>query len=257
MRVGVFAICYNEEALLPYFFRHYRQFADVITIIDNKSTDGSRAICEKESDIVETLDSGDKSNIDILTKLKNTHWKKYKDCDWFFIVDVDEIIYHPDMRNFLAAAADVHYNVLQPFAYQMVCEQFPIGNGQITEIMPYGVRSTPEICEAFFACPSFDKKSVIAPSQIVETNYGYGMHKANIQGNINELRDPSLKLLHYRMLGLDYFLGKNRLRSKRLIKELVEKGSSVHYLKTEEEITPIFNDILANCEDVVKGETSP
>jgi len=251
MRVGVFSICYNEEALLPYFFRHYRQFADVITMIDNQSTDSSRAICEKESDSVETLDSNDKSNIQILTELKNNHWKKYKDCDWFFIVDVDEIVYHPDMRNFLAAAADVNYTVLQPFAYQMVCEQFVESDKQITEVMPYGVRSTPEVSEAFFSCPSFDKKCVIAPSQIVETNYGYGMHKANMEGKINKLRDPALKLLHYRLLGLDYFLGKNKLRSKRLIKELVDKGSSVHYLKTEEAIKPLFQDALQNVEKVV------
>ena len=242
---------------MPYFFRHYRQFADVITMIDNQSTDSSRTICDKESDVVETLDSNDKSNVKILTQLKNNHWKKYKDCDWFFTVDVDEFVYHPDMRNFLIRAKENKYTVIQPFAYQMVCDRFIVSDKQITEVMPYGVRSTEEVSEAFFVCPSFDKESVIAPSQIIETNYGYGMHTARMQGKINKLRDPAFKLLHYRLLGLDYFLGKNKLRSKRLIKEHVEKGGSVHYLKSEEEITPLFNDILANCEDVVKTVTPP
>jgi hypothetical protein len=64
-------------------------------------------------------------------------------------------------------------------------------------------------------------------------------------GRVKELCDPDLKLLHYRFLGLDYLFAKNRMRSKRLIVEEVKKGSSVHYLKSEEELTNAFQKALS------------
>jgi len=50
MTIDVFTTCYNEEIILPYFIRHYKQFARNITIYDNMSTDNSINIIE-ESEI--------------------------------------------------------------------------------------------------------------------------------------------------------------------------------------------------------------
>jgi glycosyltransferase involved in cell wall biosynthesis len=245
MKVAVFSICHNEETFLPYFFRHYKSFADHIVILDNHSTDGSFKICEQEANHVEKLDSDGLHRIDLMTSLKNSYWKSLKDFDWVFIVDIDEIVYHPNMLGFLENAKEQGCTVLKPTAYQMICDAYPTGDGQITEIMPYGVLSTEEVCQAFLTCNNFDKKCVISPKDIVETNYGPGAHYARMAGRVKELADPDLKLLHYRLLGLDYLLSKNRMRAKRLIAEKVAEGSSVHYLKSEEELTEAFQKYLS------------
>lgn len=245
MKVAVFSICHNEELFLPYFLRHYKSFADYIVILDNHSTDNSFNICEQEKVHVEKLDTNGLHKIDQMTSLKNSYWKSLKDYDWVFIVDIDEIVYYPDMRVFLESAKSQRYTVLRPTAYQMVCETYPSGNGQITDMMPFGALSTKEVCQALLACDTFDKKCIINPKEIKETKYGYGAHYAKMTGRVKELADPNLKLLHYRFLGLEYIFAKNKMRAKRLIAESVEEGSSVHYLKSEEELTKAFQKALS------------
>lgn len=252
MRVAVLSMCHNEAAFLPYFFRHYRSFADHITIIDNNSTDDSLAICKKESDLVSITNTDGLHRLDMMTYLKNNYWKLLRNFDWVLIVDIDEIVYHPNMRQFLESSKD--YTVLTPTAYQMFSDVFPTEEGQITEVMSFGVLSTPDICLSLLNCNSFDKKCIINPSKIKETNYTDGMHQANMTGNVIELCDPTLKMLHYRFLGLDYIINKNKMRAKRLIPELVKLGCSTHYLKSEEELTDIFQKTLIKRKNVVHEE---
>ncbi len=41
MKIDVFTTCYNEQIILPYFLKHYKKFANNITVYDNMSTDNS------------------------------------------------------------------------------------------------------------------------------------------------------------------------------------------------------------------------
>src|SRR6266481_3219141 len=43
-RVHLYAQCWNDEFMLPYFFRHYDPFVDRYIIFDDGSTDGSLQI---------------------------------------------------------------------------------------------------------------------------------------------------------------------------------------------------------------------
>lgn len=250
MQVAVFSICHNEAAFLPYFFKHYRSFTDYIAILDNNSTDGSLKICEQESDHVESINTDNLHRIDVMTSLKNNYWKSLKNFDWVFIVDIDEIVYHNNMIGFLEKSRG--YTVLKPTAYQMICDTFPIGEGQITEIMPFGILSTPVVSEALLCCDSFNKKCIISPKDIIETNYSNGAHYARMIGKVVESCDPNLKLLHYRFLGLDYLLNKNKMRAERLIPKSVAGGSSCHYLKSEEQLTNAFQKALIERVNVCK-----
>lgn len=251
MKIGVFTICHNEKHFLPYFFRHYRSFANYISILDNNSTDGSFEICLRESDNVEAIDTENLHKIEVMTALKNNYWKNLKNFDWIFIVDVDEIVYHPDIIQFLEKSKKQGYTVLVPTAYQMICEDFPTGNGQITDLKSFGVLSTTDVTMKLLSCPIFGKKCVISPKDIEETNYGVGGHHANMVGKINELCDPNLKLLHYRCLGIDYLINKNKMRASRLTPDALNRGSW-HYLKSEDELTNMFKEFLMEAKNVVR-----
>jgi glycosyltransferase involved in cell wall biosynthesis len=39
MNIHVYTVAYNEELLMPFFLRHYKRFANHITVFDNESTD--------------------------------------------------------------------------------------------------------------------------------------------------------------------------------------------------------------------------
>jgi glycosyltransferase involved in cell wall biosynthesis len=44
MKIWAYAICWNEEVMLPYYLKHYEKFCEKIIIYDNMSTDNSRNI---------------------------------------------------------------------------------------------------------------------------------------------------------------------------------------------------------------------
>ena len=46
MKLSVYTVCYNEQQLLPFFLRHYTQWASRIVIWDNCSTDASLAVAQ-------------------------------------------------------------------------------------------------------------------------------------------------------------------------------------------------------------------
>ena len=46
MTIHVYNIVHNEEFLLPYYLRHYEQFADKIFIFDDESTDRTAEIAK-------------------------------------------------------------------------------------------------------------------------------------------------------------------------------------------------------------------
>lgn len=251
MKVAVVAVCHNEEKFLPYFFRHYRVFADYIVTLDNYSSDKSYEICQQNSDFTQRFDTNELHSISTLSKIRDSYWKKLRDYDWVFIVDVDEIVYHSEMRKFLDGERKKGHTVLVPTSFQMFCEEFPVTDEQITTGMPNGIRSTKEVTQRLLACDCFDKKCIINPKQILETNYLAGMHGARMVGNVKEFGDPCLKLLHYRFLGLEYLLGRNRMRASRLNEDLLKHGSQ-HYVKSADDVTKAFKEILPGVQNVVK-----
>ena len=47
MIVHVYALCWNEEKMLPFFFKHYDNIADQYFIFDNDSRDNSLSMLKE------------------------------------------------------------------------------------------------------------------------------------------------------------------------------------------------------------------
>mgnify|MGYP002639135158 FL=1 len=75
MKIEVFAVCYNEEIILPYFLRHYRQFASNITIFDNMSTDSSVGIMKEANVNIIPFDTDGRFEEASLIQIRNNCWK--------------------------------------------------------------------------------------------------------------------------------------------------------------------------------------
>src|SRR5690606_2040831 len=103
IRVHVYTVCWNEAKFLPYFLAHYAQFADRIFVYDNGSTDRSPDIVRAHPKAeLRQFDSGgtfdDLSNINV----KNNAYKESRgQADFVIVVDADELIYHPAIRELL------------------------------------------------------------------------------------------------------------------------------------------------------------
>lgn len=194
MILDVFTFCYNEEQRLPWFLNLYGPIARSITVFDNGSDDKSEeigtswdnVIWDKKkyylNEIVETQ----------LTHLKCNAWKQ-SDADLVLIVDIDELLYHPDgLPEFFASKTKRGFTMFKPQAYDMVCEDLP-------EYTPGKNVYEFSQCTYGFRHNFFDKVCVFSPKDIKQINYGHGCHRSRPTGNVRiYCDDPEYKLLHYK-----------------------------------------------------------
>lgn len=226
MRIQVFAICYNEEVMLPYFLRHYSRFCEKITIYDNYSTDRSVEICRQNPIVeVQQYDSGNQIRDDIYLQIKNNCWKGCS-ADWVIVCDIDEIVYGSDEIE--------DFTVISPDWWEMVSEKLPTGPNQIYDEIDSGV------------CMNQATKCIMfRPERINDINYHPGAHGIEPIGDIKLLRSSQIKILHYKYLSLQYVIDKYKLYASRL-SDINKKNSwGYHYNFEAAKIKAYYEDLLA------------
>jgi len=222
MAIHVYAVCYNEEVILPYFLRHYSAIAERITIFDNMSTDRSVSIIKK-CPIAKIIpyDSGGELRNDILGQIRNNAWKKSRGlADWVVVVDADEFLWHKNLIAYLKACKKNNVTIPVPEGFGMVSDSPPSSDGMIFDEIRSGIFD-----------PLFCKFSVFNPNLIREMNYQPGCHRADPAGKVVFDRNKGLKLLHYRFLGLDYVLKRHSAYRERVSEYNKKRGLSFHYTR--------------------------
>lgn len=241
MDIAVYAICYNEEYMLPFFLQHYMSFASEIIIYDNHSSDSSVHIMNESDVTVNYFESDNSIRDDIMLNIKNQFWKKSRGWhDWVIIADIDEFIYHPNLKNFFLK--NQNKTLLIPTGYNMFAEEMPrIENGPIYAQAQFGT-ANPKF---------FNKPCIFRPNEIKEINFETGGHAANPVGNVVSHSDPELKLLHYDYLTIDYRLRKCKERGQRLSEFNQEKKWGLQYMQTAEEAEADYYERKQRSERVV------
>ena len=238
--VHVYAVCWNEEKIIPFFLEHYNEFVDHYYIYDNYSDDETDKLLSKQSNItVSKYDTQGTFNDFIHQQIKNTAWKQSRGkADWVIVIDMDELLYIPQMTQFLIQNSG--YTLFKPEGYNMVSETFPDYDIKIIESVNKGVKH------------DFYSKSVLFnPYRIVEINYEPGAHEDYPEGIVSVARDNNLKLLHFKNLGIDYVMDRLKQYRQRVSKANEDNNLNTHHKielqKLKEEIT---ND-LKNAISVV------
>lgn len=207
--VHAYFLCYNEEYILPHLLRYYSTFCEKIHIIDNMSTDRSVEIVNSfDNTEIIPYDSNEEVRDDIYLKIKNNVWKSSIGiADYVIVGDADEFLYHPDMVNFLTESFQKGITLFKPEGYHMIGDEDLIlsPNDVIFEKVTEGIIGS-----------SNDKLMLFDCNKIIQINYSFGCHAANPTGEIILSNDRSLKMLHYKYLGLADFIPKQKLRGDRL-----------------------------------------
>lgn len=149
-----------------------------------------------------------------MTQIKNTCWKG-SEADWVIVCDIDELIYHPDMRDFLYRSQN--WTLMQPLGWAMWSDHFPTTPKQIWEEVKFGYRDS-----------AFDKLVVFNPQFIDNINYHAGAHVASPKGIIRHFRNPEFKLLHFKYLGWNYYINRCKLLHAAAVHD-IKKGMAIHY----------------------------
>ena len=212
MKINVYTLCYNEEVLIPYFFRHYGSIADRIVVYDNGSTDKSRDLVQLLGGELRDLDTGGEHSDRAQTKLKSTcYYESRGKADWVIVVDMDEFLYHPDFSGLLKSYMASGITMPKVLGFDMFSSAVPSGPGQIYEEIFHGWRYW-----------MYNKFEVFHPS--IDINFSPGCHKAYPQGPVKMSDDAEIKLLHYRYLGAEYFKKRYVMRMNRISEDNVKNG---------------------------------
>lgn len=230
--VHYYAVCWNEEKMLPFMFQYYEQFVDRFVIYDNYSDDCSESIVHshRNAEMVRFQTEGfddTKHN-----EIKNQCWKRSRGkADYVIVCDIDELLYSEDIQQLLRMLKEQKISIVKPFGYNMYSKDYPYYHPEhpITEQVKRGVR-----------VPMFDKCILFDPHSIVEINYKPGAHECHPWGRVKWCRNEEIKLLHYKNIGLEQLIERNRLYASRLSKENIEKNYGTEYLKREQLIIQEF-----------------
>lgn len=237
MKIDVFAICYNEETILPFFLKHYFNFANNITIYDNQSSDNSINIIKSYGANIITYNTNNEIRDDIYLDIKNNCWKQ-SNADWIIVVDTDEFIYHSDIRHILKTS---NSSIIKPSGYEMISETLPIHNGNlITDQIKTG-----------FPYENSSKLCIFNKNKISDINFLTGCHQANPVGDVSICTNSNIMLLHYKHINRNYVIKKHSEYKSRLSQINLQKNWGHHYKRSEQEINNLFDEYLTKSFKVI------
>jgi FkbM family methyltransferase len=242
----VYAINWNEERLLPAFFRHYSQ-ADHIYILDNNSTDTSHDIIRAYSATIIPFNTSESLNDNIHKNLKNTIWKQSRGCvDFVIVQDLDEFLHFPRFPNDIVSGLkylkDNNFTLSVSTGYQMFCndEEFNNFNKYNQSITSFITTGSLEPLKGMY-----NKCLLFNPNEITDINYAAGSHSCEPTGKIKiDYRDTLL--LHYKYIGLEHLIDRYKIIRERVSAENKKNTFSIQYCKTDEEIRSNLEDIFEN-----------
>lgn len=195
-KIHLWALVWNEIDLLPFFLEHYRPFVDRFFLYDDGSDDGSAEYLAQQPDVdLRRFANEGASFVETAQHFYNHAWKESRgQADWVIVVNVDELLHHPEPRLALERAREKNVTLVPARGWDIVSAAFPT-SGPLVETTNRGVHSR-------LMC----KTALFDPTAINEINYQPGRHHADPSGRVIWPRKPLFELLHYKYLGEDYLV---------------------------------------------------
>lgn len=199
MKIWTYCICRNEKRIMPYFLRHYSDFADKMIFYDDQSDDGTTSLIHNSPKTELRTWPGTHGIADNeFLDFANEQWKEARGkADWIIWVDADEFIYHPNILELLGRY--LSEGIILPLVegWGMVSDSFPEDCFKITDLIKTGFRS-----------PEWDKSVVFQPT--FDMRWNVGRHSINLTEPLpKRSATAELKLLHYRYLGMEWVMQRN------------------------------------------------
>lgn len=195
MKIDLYARCWNESEMLPFFFLHYDKLVQRYIIYEDASTDNSQEILRANPKVeVRPMPYSDpESRIGSALALQETCWKESRGiADWVIVTDIDEHLYHPDICQYLALCRAQGVTIIPALGYNMLSEEFPAHKTLLCQSLTRGA------CDPFL-----NKLNIFSPNEIDAVNYAPGRHSAAPTGRVVVPVRDELLLLHYHYLGFE------------------------------------------------------
>jgi hypothetical protein len=226
--IHLYAICWNEERMLPFFFKYYDDFVDRYIFFDDQSDDRTIEIINqhRRAEVRPFPELNHDSFVLSSQFVHNNCWKESKgNAEWIIITAIDEFLYHPDIINYFINCKREKITAIPALGYQMLSEKFPDNNSDLITEVPNGAASD-----------LFSKLSLFNPDAIEETNYAVGRHCANPEGELKYPRHDELLNLHFKYLSFDFLFERHKKLLNKLRSADIKNKWGFHYALDEEEL---------------------
>ena len=240
MIIHLHATCWNEERMLPFFFRHYDRFVDHYFIHDNQSSDGSIDILKSHPrvTILPFMIEGE-SIVELAISKINEFWKISRgQADWIAVCNIDELFWHVDINWYLRECRKKNITFLGSKGYQMVSRKFADPDDDLIQTHRCGCRFR-----------KFDKPSFFNPDAIAETRFARGRHSCNPTGHVVRAKRDEILLLHYKYIGEGYVEARHAELNARRRPLDVQRRYGWQYDPAETKT--LFADFIARSREVV------
>jgi glycosyltransferase involved in cell wall biosynthesis len=218
--ITVYTIAYNEEMILPYFIKWYRErFPNCrIVIHDNESTDDTVKIAlENNCEVITYCTNNKLSDITYL-KIKNNCWKEAI-TDWVIVCDADEMINITEEALKKEELDKVTY--IKTKGWNMV--------NMVENVVGYNYEF------GRVSAPQYSKNVLFNKQYIKEVNYNAGCHTNNFVGVVKPSKNI-YDLCHYRFPGEAYTIQRYQEFVKRLSEENIKRKEGDHYHSNKQQI---------------------
>ena len=226
--IHLYSIVWNEEIMLPYFFRHYDEIVDRYVFFDDGSTDNTLKILNSHPNVeVRSLPRLDADSFVLAeNKVHNNCWKESKGkADWVIIAEVDEHIYHKNLLNYIYQCQKKGVTLIPGVGDQMLSCKFPDSKKKLTKLITRGSPFTP-----------MNKLSLLNPNKIIGTGYSLGKHEASPVGEVVYPIQDELLNLHYKYLSLEWTYKRHAELKEKLGSIDKENRWGFQYFWTKEEL---------------------
>ncbi len=249
MAIDLYAVCWNEMRMLPYFIRHYQPWVDRFFIYDDGSTDGSVEYLRSFQNVeVRPLPHPyEDSLVDSHRHLYDHCWRQSRGfADWVVITNIDEHLYHADITGYLSECQKKGITLIPAVGYQMFSAEFPHTEEKLCDVVQQGVPYR-----------MMNKLSLFNPTAIQHTNFAVGRHSAMPEGLIVYPELDELRLLHYKFLGYEYLSGRWNELSTGLRTRDIANHWGYHYLSDKEASLNEYMTLKSSAERVIYPGVPP
>jgi hypothetical protein len=249
MIIHLYAQCWNDEWMLPFFFRHYDRLVDRYFIYDDGSTDATMALLQAHPKVEAGRFPRSAPDSFALSEqsFSNRCWKRSRGkADWVIVTDIDEHLFHPRWRDYLSRCTGEGVTMVPALGFQMISEKPPRPGENLCEDHRVGVPWVQMM-----------KASIFNPDAILEINFGAGRHTANPEGTVFVPHTDEMLLFHYKYMGFQQTFQRHQQLRTGLGSLDLQQGWGHKYSWPEETLRADWEEIAGRAFDTTFLRDNP